>query len=42
MLLHEIFGNGSGVHLNLITCSGQWIAIQHQTTLRLVVYTQLI
>jgi LPXTG-site transpeptidase (sortase) family protein len=40
--LDKIFGNGSGVHLNLITCSGQWIATQHQTALRLVVYTEMI
>lgn len=40
--LNEIFGTSSGAHLNLITCSGQWIAAQHQTTLRLVVYTELI
>jgi LPXTG-site transpeptidase (sortase) family protein len=40
--LREIFGNGSGMHLNLITCSGQWVAAQHQTTLRLVVYTKLV
>lgn len=40
--LNEIFGNGSGAHLNLITCSGQWIAAQHQTTLRLVVYADMI
>jgi LPXTG-site transpeptidase (sortase) family protein len=40
--LDQIFGNGSGVHLNLITCSGQWIAAQHQTALRLVVYTEMV
>jgi sortase (surface protein transpeptidase) len=39
--LQKIFGNTSGSYLNLITCAGQWIPIQHQTTLRLVVYTTL-
>lgn len=37
--LQEIFGNDSGTYLNLITCAGDWIPSQHQTTLRLVVYT---
>ncbi len=39
--LQEIFGNDSGNYLNLITCAGDWIPSQHQTTLRLVVYTVL-
>ena len=39
--VQEIFGNGSGDFLNLITCAGDWIPSQHQTTLRLVVYTSL-
>jgi sortase (surface protein transpeptidase) len=39
--LQEIFGNTSGTYLNLITCAGDWIPSQHQTTLRLVVYTVL-
>ena len=39
--LQEIFGNGGGTFLNLITCAGDWIPSQHQTTLRLVVYTTL-
>lgn len=37
-----IFGNESGKYLNLITCAGDWIPSQHQTTQRLVVYTRLI
>lgn len=37
--IQEIFGNQSGTYLNLITCAGDWIPNQHQTTLRLVVYT---
>ncbi|MDQ6661943.1 MAG: class F sortase [Chloroflexota bacterium] len=37
--LQEIFGNNQDRYLNLITCAGDWIASQHQTTLRLVVYT---
>ena len=40
--LQNIFGNYGGSYLNLITCAGDWIPSQHQTTLRLVVYTQLI
>lgn len=39
--LQQIFGNGGGTYLNLITCAGDWIQSQHQTTLRLVVYTTL-
>jgi len=39
--LQEIFGNNGGTYLNLITCAGDWIPSQHQTTLRLVVYTVL-
>ncbi|MEO8973815.1 MAG: class F sortase [Ktedonobacteraceae bacterium] len=39
--LQEIFGNDNGTYLNLITCAGDWIPSQHQTTLRLVVYTVL-
>jgi LPXTG-site transpeptidase (sortase) family protein len=40
--IKDIFENDSGTFLNLITCAGQWIPEQHQTTLRLVVYTELI
>lgn len=39
--LQTIFENKTGVFLNLITCAGQWIPSQHQTTLRLVIYTTL-
>ena len=39
--LQDIFGNNGGIYLNLITCAGYWIQSQHQTTLRLVVYTTL-
>jgi len=39
--IQDIFGNSGGTYLNLITCAGDWIPIQHQTTLRLVVYTSL-
>ena len=39
--LQDIFGNLGGRYLNLITCAGDWIPNQHQTTLRLVVYTSL-
>lgn len=38
----DIFANQSGTYLNLITCAGDWIPSQRQTTLRLVVYTTLL
>ena len=37
--LQDIFGNKAGRFLNLMTCAGDWIPTQHQTALRLVVYT---
>ena len=40
--VEAIFGDTSGTYLNLITCAGDWIPSQHQTTLRLVVYTTLV
>jgi LPXTG-site transpeptidase (sortase) family protein len=40
--LATIFGNDSGMYLNLITCAGQWVPAEHQTTQRLVVYTELV
>lgn len=40
--LQTIFKNMTGTFLNLITCAGQWIPSQHQTTLRLVIYTALV
>ena len=39
--VQEIFSTTGGIYLNLITCAGTWIPAQHQTTLRLVVYTIL-
>ncbi len=39
--IQDIFGNKGGTYLNLITCAGDWIPSQHQTTLRLVVYTTI-
>jgi len=39
--IQQIFGNDTGDFLNLITCAGDWIPSQRQTTLRLVVYTSL-
>lgn len=39
--IQDIFGNSGGTFLNLITCAGDWISSQHQTNLRLVVYTSL-
>jgi sortase (surface protein transpeptidase) len=40
--LSKIYGDTSGAYLNLITCAGQWIATEHQTSLRLVVYTKMV
>jgi sortase (surface protein transpeptidase) len=40
--LQAIFGDMSGNYLNLITCAGDWIPTEHQTTQRLVVYTSLV
>ncbi|MBV9229396.1 MAG: class F sortase [Chloroflexi bacterium] len=37
--VQEIFGDDVGVHLNLITCAGDWVPSERQTTLRLVVFT---
>ncbi|QBD77218.1 class F sortase [Ktedonosporobacter rubrisoli] len=39
--VQEIFANTGGAYLNLITCSGDWIPSQQQTTQRIVVYTVL-
>lgn len=39
--IQDIFGNWGGIYLNLITCAGVWIPSEHQTTLRVVVYTSL-
>jgi len=40
--IQDIFGNLGGTYLNLITCAGDWIPDQHQTTLRQVVYTTFV
>lgn len=40
--VQEIFGTTGGIYLNLITCAGTWIPSEHQTTMRLVVYTVLV
>ena len=40
--VQDIFGNTAGSFLNLTTCAGGWIPPQHQTSLRLVVYTSLV
>lgn len=37
--IQDIFGNTAGSFLNLTTCAGDWIPTQHQTAMRLVVYT---
>lgn len=39
--VQAIFGTTGGNYLNLITCAGTWLPAQHQTNLRLVVYTVL-
>jgi sortase (surface protein transpeptidase) len=39
--LQEIFEKEDGTYLNLVTSAGDWIPSQHQTTLRLVIYTTL-
>src|SRR6266567_1263535 len=39
--MQDIFGNNAGSFLNLTTCAGDWIPTQHQTAMRLVVYTSL-
>ena len=39
--VQDIFGNAAGRFLNLMTCAGAWIPSEHQTSLRLVVYTTL-
>jgi LPXTG-site transpeptidase (sortase) family protein len=39
--VQDIFGTTGGIYLNLITCAGTWIPNEHQTTMRLVVYTVL-
>jgi sortase A len=38
----EVFGSSNESHLNLITCTGDWIKSQHQYTDRLVVFTKRI
>ncbi|HCF86932.1 MAG TPA: hypothetical protein DEV72_17250 [Ktedonobacter sp.] len=39
--VQDIFGNTAGRFLNLMTCAGDWIPTEHQTALRIVVYTAL-
>ncbi len=39
--IKQIFADTSGTYLNLITCAGQWLPAEQQTTHRLVVYTKL-
>jgi LPXTG-site transpeptidase (sortase) family protein len=40
--LSSIFQDHSGSYLNLVTCAGDWVPIEHETTLRLVVYTKMV
>ena len=40
--IQKIFDDTSGIYLNLITEAGDWIQSEHQTTLRLVVYTTFV
>lgn len=39
--LQTIFGNTSGTYLNLITCAGDWIPSEGQTSERMVVFAHL-
>jgi len=39
--VQDIFGNTAGSFLNLTSCAGDWIPTEHQTALRLVIYTSL-
>lgn len=39
--MQDIFGNNSGKYLNLITCAGDWIPSEHQTSLRMVVFAKI-
>ena len=39
--LQAIFGDRSGNHLNLITCAGDWIPSEGQTSARMVVFANL-
>lgn len=40
--IDELFFKTGGRYLNLITCSGRWLATQHTYSHRLVVYTELV
>jgi LPXTG-site transpeptidase (sortase) family protein len=40
--LSTIFQDRSGTYLNLVTCAGDRIPIEHETSLRLVVYTKMV
>ena len=39
--LEEVFGESSKKRLNLITCTGQWIASQRNYSHRMVIYSEL-
>ncbi len=39
--VQDLFGNTAGRFLNVLTCAGVWRPGEHQTSLRLVVYTSL-
>ncbi len=41
-IVPKVFSSLQGVHLNLITCSGDWNKAQQQFSQRLVVFTDLI
>ncbi|MBX4200758.1 class F sortase [Candidatus Parcubacteria bacterium] len=38
----EVFNDSSGMHLNLITCHGDWLANQKTYNKRLVIFTELV
>lgn len=39
--LEEVFGESTKKQLNLITCTGQWIASQHNYSQRMIIYSEL-
>ena len=39
--LEEVFGESSKKQLNLITCTGQWIASQHNYSHRMIIFSEL-
>lgn len=42
VLVPEVFISDSGIHLNLVTCGGEWIKAKNSYTKRLVVFTDIV